>query len=300
MTDLLTTPTIPVPPTAAEDDAEQIARARRLFELQRESRWRIARTDARERIARLRGLRTAILAHRQALYDGVRADFRKSGPEFEVTEMQIVLGEIGHAIRHLRGWMRPRRVPTPALLTGTTGRVRFEPRGQVLILGPWNYPFQLFFGPLAAAVAAGNTVIVRPSEKVPATAAVMARIVAAAFPEDEVGVVRKNGASADRVGSFLRRACEPVADDMDLPIGEADRRVLQCTLRGPAELPDRQAPFAHGELHGPRLRHVVEDAVPVVADFLHRPMASGAFPEPVGDSQADPWQRRQNRWAGRR
>ncbi|HEX2077598.1 MAG TPA: aldehyde dehydrogenase family protein [Longimicrobium sp.] len=187
MTDLLTTPT--TSRTGADDDAEQIARARRLFELQRGARWRMAQTDAGERIARLRRLRTAVLAHRQALYDGVWADFRKSAPEFEVTEMQIVLGEIGHTIRHLRAWMRPRRVPTPPLLTGTTGRVRFEPRGQVLVLAPWNYPFQLFFGPLAAAVAAGNTVIVRPSEKVPATAAAMARIVAEAFPEDEVGVV---------------------------------------------------------------------------------------------------------------
>jgi aldehyde dehydrogenase (NAD+) len=137
MTDLLTHPTVP---SAAhmDDDAEQIARARRVFELQRGSRWRVAQSRAGERIARLRRLRTAILAHRQALYDGVRADFRKGAPEFEITEIQIVLGEIAHTIRHLRRWMRPRRVPTPPLLTGTAGRVRYEPRGQVLILAPWN------------------------------------------------------------------------------------------------------------------------------------------------------------------
>ncbi|HEU4881397.1 MAG TPA: aldehyde dehydrogenase family protein [Longimicrobium sp.] len=195
MSDLLTDLTIFTP--ARNDDAEQIARARRVFEVQRAARWRVAQSGAAERIARLRRLRTAILAHRQALYEGVWADFRKSAPEFEITEMQIVLGEIAHTIKHLRRWMRPRRVPTPPLLTGTAGRVRYEPRGQVLILAPWNYPFQLLFGPLVAAVAAGNVAIVRPSEKVPATAAAMAAIVAEAFPEDEVALVAGGIETAD-------------------------------------------------------------------------------------------------------
>ena len=197
MSDLLTRPDAAAPAAGVDDDAEQIARARRVFALQRGSRWRVAQSEAGERIARLRRLRAAILAHRQALYDGVRADFRKSATEFEITEIQIVLGEIAHAIRHLRRWMRPRRVPTPPLLMGTAGRVRYEPRGQVLILAPWNYPFQLLFGPLAAAVAAGNVAIVRPSEKVPATAAAMARILADAFPEDEVAMVAGGIPAAD-------------------------------------------------------------------------------------------------------
>ncbi len=193
MTDLLSPPAL----LAADDDAEQTARARRLFQLQGESRWRVAQSEAAERIARLRRLRTAVLAHRQALYDGVWADFRKSATEFEITEVQIVLGEIAHTIRHLRRWMRPRRVPTPPLLKGTAGQVRYEPRGQVLILAPWNYPFQLLVGPLVAAVAAGNVAILRPSEKVPATAAAMARIVADAFPEDEVAMVTGGIPTAD-------------------------------------------------------------------------------------------------------
>jgi aldehyde dehydrogenase (NAD+) len=197
MSDLLTRSAGSVHVVDVDGDAEQIARARRVFELQRGARWRVAQSGAGERIARLKRLRTAILAHRQALYDGVWADFRKSAPEFEITEMQIVLGEIAHTIRHLRRWMRPRRVPTPPLLKGTAGRVRCEPRGQVLILAPWNYPFQLLFGPLVAAVAAGNVAIVRPSEKVPATAAAMARIVAEAFPEEEVALVGGGIETAD-------------------------------------------------------------------------------------------------------
>jgi aldehyde dehydrogenase (NAD+) len=184
-------------PGEQDTDEAQIARARRLFQLQRDARWRVAQSSAAERIARLRRLRTAILKHRQALYDGVWADFRKSAPEFEITEIQIVLGEIAHTIRHLRRWMRPRRVPSPPLLKGTAGRVRSEARGQVLVLAPWNYPFQLLVGPLVAAVAAGNVVILRPSEKVPATAAAIARIIADAFPEDEVAMVTGGVQAAD-------------------------------------------------------------------------------------------------------
>jgi aldehyde dehydrogenase (NAD+) len=196
MTDVITLPERAAA-DAANDDAEQIARARRLFQLQGQARWRVAQSDAAERIARLRKLRAAILRHRQALYDGVWTDFRKSATEFEITEIQIVLGEIAHTIRHLRRWMRPRRVPTPPLLKGTSGRVRWEARGQVLVLAPWNYPFQLLIGPLVAAVAAGNVVLLRPSEKVPATAAAMARLVAETFPEDEVAMVAGGVETAD-------------------------------------------------------------------------------------------------------
>ena len=197
MSDLLSPPTPLSSLAIQDDDAEQAARARRLFQLQRESRWRVAQSGAAERIARLKRLRTAVLAHRQALYDGVWADFRKSPAEFEITEVQLVLGEIAHTIRHLRKWMRPRRVPTPPLLAGTAAHVRYEPRGQVLILAPWNYPFQLLIGPLVAAVAAGNVALLRPSEKVPATAAAMARIVADAFPQDEVAMVTGGIPTAD-------------------------------------------------------------------------------------------------------
>jgi aldehyde dehydrogenase (NAD+) len=196
MSDLVTPP-VHLPAAPSAEDAEQIARARRLFELQRGARWRMAGTTAADRIARLRTLRTSIIQHRQALYDAVWTDFRKHAAEFEVTEVQLVLGEIAHTIKHLEKWMRPRRVPTTPLLAGTRSRVVHEPRGQVLILAPWNYPFQLLFSPLAAAVAAGNVCIVRPSEKVPATSAVMARIAAETFPEDEVAMVTGGVDTAD-------------------------------------------------------------------------------------------------------
>lgn len=171
-----------------DDDAE-IQRARALFARQGEARGRVAATSARERVARLRGLRAALLAHRAELEAAVHADFRKHPAELEVTELQPVLTEIAHTIRHLPRWMRARRVPGTALLAGTRSRIRPEPRGRVLILAPWNYPLLLTLSPLAAAVAAGNVVLLRPSEKAPRTADALARVVSAAFPADEAAVL---------------------------------------------------------------------------------------------------------------
>ena len=189
MSDVLDRPAPPRPAAAAGADEDEIARARRIFAAQAPARRRLAKTDARARIARLRRLREVVLQHRDDLEAAVWEDFRKPGPEFEITELQVVLGELAHTIRRLPKWMRPRRVPTPVLLTGGRSRVHPEPRGRVLVLSPWNYPFQLAFAPLVAAVAAGNAVMLRPSEKTPAVNRVMARIVAGAFPEDEVAMV---------------------------------------------------------------------------------------------------------------
>lgn len=172
-----------------DDDQAEIQRARALFARQGEARGRVAATEARARTRRLRALRAALLAHRGALADAVHADFRKHPAELEVTELQPVLTEIGHTIRHLPRWMRPRRVPGTALLAGTRSRIRFEPRGRALVLAPWNYPVLLTLGPLVSAVAAGNVVLLRPSEKAPRTADALRRLVADAFPEDEAAVV---------------------------------------------------------------------------------------------------------------
>jgi aldehyde dehydrogenase (NAD+) len=178
------------------DDAE-IARARDIFARQTEARWRMARSTAQERIGKLERLRSAVLHHRQAVLDSLHADFRKTPDETDVSELIPSLGELTHAIRHLKGWMRPRQVGGPWFLFGTASEVRYEARGVALILGPFNYPFGLTIKPLVAAIAAGNCVILRPSEKTPHTAAVVARIVAEAFPEDEAAVVSGGVAVAE-------------------------------------------------------------------------------------------------------
>lgn len=175
------------------DAAPLIDEARRLFALQRANRWRVANGTAAERRAKLARLRDAILAHREVACEAMWADFRKHRVEVELTEIQPTLAELADARAHVARWMRPRRAGTPWLLAGTRSEVRYEARGVTLIMAPWNYPFTLLLSPLVAAVAAGNTAILRPSEKVPRTAAVLASIVRQAFPEEEAACLTEPG-----------------------------------------------------------------------------------------------------------
>ena len=166
---------------------------RRLFALQQAHRWTVAQSTAKDRIARLDRLRAAILAHKDVLCAAMWRDFRKPPAEAQLTEIQPTLIELGHVRKHLAEWMQPRPAGAPWVLMSTRSEIRYEPRGVVLIMAPWNYPFGLVVTPLIAAVAAGNCVIVRPSEKVPETAAIVARIIGDAFDTREVACVVEQG-----------------------------------------------------------------------------------------------------------
>ncbi|MBB6096682.1 aldehyde dehydrogenase (NAD+) [Deinobacterium chartae] len=165
------------------------AELRELFERQRVRAREIARQGPEDRLARLQRLREALLAHRAELRAALWADLGKAHNEVDFTEITPLLGEIRHARAHLRGWMRPRRVPSPLALPGARSEVRYEPRGVVLILAPWNYPLLLQLAPLVSALAAGNTAVLRPSERAPHTAAVLEAMIARSFDPAEVAVV---------------------------------------------------------------------------------------------------------------
>lgn len=169
-------------------DSDLRARIRETFERQQAHRWKVATTTADERIAKLKRLKKLMLDRRGELLAAMAKDFRKPAAEVDLTELQPVLGEINHTIKHLKSWMQPMKVPTPPQLLGTRSMVRYEPKGLVLILAPWNYPFNLLMSPLVAAVAAGNCVVVRPSDKVRETSALMATMLRDVFPEEEVAV----------------------------------------------------------------------------------------------------------------
>ena len=170
-----------MPPTA--DDLARIFRA------QRANQAAIRRTSAAQRIAKLEKLRAAILAREQAIRDAMFADFRKSPTEVDMTEIFAALVEIKDAIHELPAWMEPRPVSTPMSLFGTRSEIHYEPRGVALIIGPWNYPFQLVIAPLVAAIAAGNCAIVKPSELTAKTSAVLAELLGSVFAEDEIAVI---------------------------------------------------------------------------------------------------------------
>lgn len=161
-----------------------------LFETQRAAQASRRRDfDLRARLAALDALRRAVLRHQPQIIAALAADFAKPEPEVLLTEVLPVLQEISHTRRHLRRWMRARRVWPTLTTLGTSGRVQAEPRGQVLIIAPWNYPLVLALGPLVSALAAGNSAIVKPSELAPATSAVLKQMLTEAFPADLVAVV---------------------------------------------------------------------------------------------------------------
>ena len=169
------------------------------FESQRATALRWRESTAGERIARIKRLREAMLAKREAFYEAFTRDFAKPPAEVEATELLPVMDEMRHAIGNLRQWMRPRRARSAITMLGTSARVEYQPRGRVLVIAPWNYPLSLCFGPLAAALAAGNTVIVKPSEMTPAVSAVMRAIVESVFRPDEVAMFEGGPETASKL-----------------------------------------------------------------------------------------------------
>ncbi len=143
-----------------------------------------------QRRAALQGLARTIRAREGDIIAALAADFGKPSSEVVLTEILPVLQEIRHSLRHLRAWMRPQRVAPSLAMLGTSARVQAQPRGTCLIIAPWNYPFNLCFGPLVSALAAGNAAILKPSEMTPATSALIADIAAQTFAPDLVWVAQ--------------------------------------------------------------------------------------------------------------
>jgi aldehyde dehydrogenase (NAD+) len=143
----------------------------------------------------LLNLKKAVEEHEEAIYAALYADLHKSKEECWVTENGFFMAELKDTLANLKSWMEPEAVPTNLLNLPSSSKVMREPLGVVLIIGPWNYPFQLLFTPLMGALAAGNTVVLKPSEFAPATAAVMEKIIHAVFPPEQVLYVPGDGAT---------------------------------------------------------------------------------------------------------
>jgi len=159
-----------------------------IFNAQKANAQKIANTDARTRKNKLRKLLDWTIAHEEEIGKALFQDFKKNPAETNLGEIFGVVGEIKHLLKHLNSWMKPQSVPTPLNMIGTSAHVRFEPKGVCLIISPWNYPFNLSIKPLAQAIAAGNTVILKPSEMTPHTSALLKKMLAELFEENEVSV----------------------------------------------------------------------------------------------------------------
>ena len=170
-----------------------------LFAQQASTALALRTSTARERVGKLKRLRDAVLSRRQAWYTAFAADLRKPALEVDLTELLPVVDEARHAIAQLARWMRPKAVwPTLATL-GTRARILYQPRGRCLIIGPWNYPVNTLLGPLVSAIAAGNAVILKPSEFTPHVNAVVAELVAELFDPAEVTLVQGGANTAQQL-----------------------------------------------------------------------------------------------------
>ncbi|MEU0112326.1 aldehyde dehydrogenase family protein [Streptomyces bobili] len=166
-----------------EQPADVVARLRATF--------RTGRTKpAHWRSGQLRRLREMLTERGDDLAAALHTDLGKSAKEAYRTEIDFTVREIDHTLDHLDEWLRPEPAPVPAHL-GADARAwtQYDPLGVVLVIAPWNYPAQLLLAPLVGALAAGNAVLVKPSELAPATSAALARLLPAYLDTDAVAVV---------------------------------------------------------------------------------------------------------------
>lgn len=143
-----------------------------------------------ERLANLRKIERWIASHEALIIAALTEDFRKPAPETLLSEVKLVRDEIKTAQQGLRSWARPQTVAAPLTFFGTRSQVVREPKGPALIIGAWNYPFTLSVGPCISAIAAGCTVVIKPSEKAPATSKLIADMMADLFDPAYVTVVQ--------------------------------------------------------------------------------------------------------------
>lgn len=145
--------------------------------------------DVEFRIRQLKKLYQWITVHEQEIMDALFMDLNKSNFEAYATEIGIVKEEIRYTLKHLRKWAAPKRVPTPITQFPSKSFIYPEPYGIVLIMSPWNYPFQLTIAPLVGAICAGNCAVVKPSAYSPHTTKVMADMLRELFQEKYIAVV---------------------------------------------------------------------------------------------------------------
>ncbi|MDE7464699.1 MAG: aldehyde dehydrogenase, partial [Clostridiales bacterium] len=148
-----------------------------------------ATLDVRARKAKLKALRASIRAHEKDIADALHADLGKGADESYMCETGLVLSEISHLIKKIKKYAKAKRCKTPLSQYVSRSFELPSPRGNVLVMSPWNYPFLLSIDPLAEAVAAGNTVILKTSRYSPATAEIMAKIIAEVFDERHVAAI---------------------------------------------------------------------------------------------------------------
>jgi len=173
---------------SATEQQDIVQEINRIFQLQKANQQHVANSTSSERKQKLDRLQQKVLKYRAEIREALYQDFRKHPSEVDVTEVYTITSDIKHTKSHLSKWMRPRKVTTPMSQLGSSSYIHYEPKGVVLIISPWNFPVMLTIGPLISAIAAGNCVMIKPSEHTPHASSLMKKIIDEVFDETEVAV----------------------------------------------------------------------------------------------------------------
>jgi aldehyde dehydrogenase (NAD+) len=160
----------------------------KVFAQQKDYALELRKSDYRQRLAVLKRFETAFRDAQDNIHEAAAADFGKPGAEVDMAEIMPVLTELKHIRKQLKQWMKPEPVKVTLAMMGTKSKIIKEPKGVTLVVSPWNYPFNLTFGPMMWSIAAGNTVIIKPSEMTPKMSKVIGQIVKQAFRPEEVAM----------------------------------------------------------------------------------------------------------------
>ena len=146
------------------------------------------------RIQQLKAFKAALIKYEEEFYDALYKDLKKTKEECWVTENGLLMQELNYALKNLKTWMQPQRVGTSMLNLPSSSYLYPSSKGAVLVIGTWNFPLQLLLIPVAGAIAAGNCVVIKPSEFAPATGAVVEKMIDEIFPKELAIVVQGDGA----------------------------------------------------------------------------------------------------------
>ncbi len=247
--------------TPFDNPATDTASLQALFDAQyRASREQIdvPLTLRRDRLLRMRSL---IVDNAGALAQAVQADFGVRSPQLtEIADLFVLRALMSHTLKSLARWMKPVKVSTPLYLLPAHAYLQRQPLGVVGVVSPWNYPVQLALGPVITALAAGNRVMLKPSELTPQTSALMARLIAAVFAPDELCVVQGDGALAAQfsalpfdhlfftgstaVGRIVAKAAAANLTPTTLELGGKS----PCIIDASCDLESAAIKIAHGKL----------------------------------------------------
>jgi aldehyde dehydrogenase (NAD+) len=215
-----------------------------------ESQKKYFQTQATRDIGMLKKLlsvfRTEILNREEDIYQALHKDFKKSKFESYLGEIGIVISEIDTTIKHINTWSKPKKVKASLLNFPSKDFIYSEPYGSVLIITPWNYPFQLAIAPMIAAIAAGNTVVLKPSEHTENTSKLLESIISSVFKPEHVkviegGIPETNLLLKERwdyifftgsvaVGKIVAKAAAPFLTPITLELGGKNPCIIDNTM----------------------------------------------------------------------